>query len=129
MGVAVRLGHVRFGEAPGVGTILTSAFAAAIEEVEIITAFSPSYRVKTKDLTKPGPPNPLLQRLKPTVILRGPIGTQVIAPAGVASSEEWKRNIAVLGLITGLVYLAGVVSVFGFGARFGARRERRRSAS
>ena len=47
-----------------------------------------------------GPPNPLMQWLKPTVILTGPAGRTVIAPYGQAGGGG---GVVALGVLLGIV--------------------------
>ena len=77
-----------------------------IEEIEVRSAFSPPQRINVKQaLQEPGPgsakgPAQLIAaRVKPTIILRGPlVKDQVVAPWGATDTESWKVNLGLLGL-------------------------------
>lgn len=58
-----------------------NAAAEFFDTVEIRTTMTPPIVLNVRTLEDPTP-NPILQQLKPAIILRGPMGTKVIAPYG-----------------------------------------------
>ena len=118
------------GRRPEMGALSTTAvrlLAALVDEVEIRSAFSPPTVVRTKDLAAPGPPNPYVRAVKPTIILRGPglDGPLVVAPGGEASPDEWRWNLVKVGIAVALVGAGTGAVAFGLGAAYGRRRSRR----
>lgn len=90
-----------------VGSLVSDALGSAVDTIEIRSAFSPPVIVKTSDLlgkTKPAQPatpgakveaaakTNYLKLVKPTVILTGGVGRQVIAPGGEVDPNQWKWN-------------------------------------
>lgn len=114
------------GAAPTLTEFASAALVSATEEIEIRTAFSPPYKVKTRDLVGGKPttePNPFVRAMKPTVILRGGIlGQQVIAPGGVPTESEWKRNALMLAGTVGLLVAGTAGVVFAIGYSLGRKR-------
>ncbi len=86
------------------------ALASLYESIEVRTSFSPPVRARTQDLFKPGEPNSRppwwLKVLKPTFVVRGAIGEQVIAPGGVAGDGTIPM-LLVIGSLVGLGFLLG----------------------
>lgn len=110
-----------------------NAFAQFFDTVEIRTKVTPPLVLSIRSILEPGPPNPTMNRLKPTMIFRGPVGTKVIAPYGeVPSAEEgrenaWRISAGIVGSIMGvgvLGFLAGTVR-----QKVKARRKARRAGS
>ncbi len=84
--------------------------ASSYDSVTIWTEFSPPTKLNISELLKPGPPHPLLLALKPTIVLEGPAGRQVVAPYGTAAMDGgWKGPVAVVGALFG-VFLLGRLS-------------------
>lgn len=83
--------------------------AAAYDEVEFRSAATPPIILRTNELLQEGPPNPFIQWLKPTVVLRGKAGTNVIAPMGPAQGS-WLPPLLGIGALVGLGYLLGRTS-------------------
>lgn len=70
------------------GTINPAGFLAGVyDTVEFRTMLSPPIKFNTRDLlAQGGAPNPFVGFLKPTVILSGPNGQNIIAPVGAAGT-------------------------------------------
>lgn len=84
--------------------------ARTFDTVTIWTEFSPPTKLNISELLKPGPPHPFLLALKPTVVLEGPAGKQVIAPYGMAATDgAWRTPLALAGALFG-VFLLGRLS-------------------
>lgn len=109
--------------------IISGSLPSLIESVEVRSAFSPPIVLNIKDILKEGPPNPVVKRVKPTIIIKGGIEQQVIAPAGVVGPDEWKRNLLILTGATAGVTALGVMAVFSVGAFSGRRKERKKQPS
>lgn len=76
--------------------------ALAFNEVEIRTSLTPSLVFPIAPSGQPGNPamQELVHQLQPTVVFRGPAGTQTIAPYGAAQgAESWLPVIAIGGAI------------------------------
>ena len=103
-----------------VSSYVTQALLASVETIEIRSRFGPPTVLRVVDLIaqKPGPPNPLLAYAKPTVILRGSIGEQVIAPYGRVGVDDWKFPTAVVVTVLGV----GLFALLGAAYRLGGRR-------
>ncbi len=86
------------------------AIASLYDSIEFRSAFSPPVVLSTKDLFTPKAPGSAppwwLSWLKPTVIVRGAVGEQVIAPAGVAGNGTVPLLLAV-GSIVALGFVLG----------------------
>lgn len=63
------------------------AFAQFFNTAEFRTRFSKTIAIDIANLEDPTP-NPVLNFLKPAIILRGPVGTATIAPYGEVPSEN-----------------------------------------
>lgn len=101
--------------------LLTDAFTSGVTTIEIRSRFSPPQVLDTKQLTRPGPPNPILVAMKPTIILNGPLGQQVIAPYGVAGVDEWKLPSVALATVVGVGALVVGKWLYRLGQRSGRR--------
>lgn len=109
---------------PSSRSVVSVLLSHSVETIEVRTRFSPPLILNVADLVqgKGGPPGPATKFLKPTVILSGgAIGTQVIAPGGQASPDEWQLWSIVMG---GLA-LVGFVTVVGAAFKIGERRGKR----
>lgn len=106
--------------------VISSALPNLIESIEVRSAFSPPVTLTIKDVLKAGPPNPVVKRVKPTIIIKGGIGQQVIAPGGVVGPDEWKRNVAIVGAGVAVAAVAGTMFLFSVGAFAGRRQQRKK---
>jgi hypothetical protein len=96
-----------------------SALAQVYSRAEFRTSVTPTIDldVASLDADTQSEPNTLLQLLRPTLVLSGPAGTKVIAPAGEAGHS---------GGLTGLLLIAGALAVpFFIGVGVGRRSRRR----
>lgn len=103
-----------------IGSYVTQALASSVETITIQSRVGPSVTLRVADLVsqKPGPTNPVLAFVKPTIILRGPaIGEQVIAPGGRAGPEDWKLPTALVLSVLGLGLFTLVVGAYRLGQR------------
>lgn len=109
-----------------------NAAAEFFDTIEIRTKATPPITFNVRTLEDPTP-NPILQQLKPAIILRGPLGTKVIAPYGEVPGEDegidnaWKLlavGIGALGAIGVVGFLAGAAR-----QKIKARRKARREAA
>lgn len=102
------------------------AFAQFFNTVEIRTRVSPPIILDISRLDDPTP-NPLLDQIKPAIILRGPAGTKVIAPYGeVPSGNEGLDNAwKIGGLIVGGIAVVGIVGFLGGTLRQKVKARRR----
>lgn len=105
-------------------SVVTGLLAKSVDTVEIRSRFSPPIILRIKDLLsqQEGPPHPAVRLLKPTIILKGDGigGTQIIAPAGQATRDEWQW----WALATGALTVVGAVTVLGMVFRLGKRSGR-----
>lgn len=94
--VAIALPHLSDGQ----NLTPFKALAQFFDTVELRTALTPPVKLNLATLGEPGgEPSPLGPLLRPTVVLTGPAGTQVIAPHGAAGTNG------------GMVLAAGAVGV------------------
>lgn len=103
----------------------SNPLAVAISRVEVRSAYSPPVSYSVDDLwsggssagagSGSGAGGWLAARIKPTLVIEGPLVNKVIAPYGVADPTEWKANA------TGLAFLAGgaVLGLFTLGVLTG----------
>ena len=106
--------------AANAASMVTGLLGQSVETIEIRSRFSPPVVLRVKDLLsqQEGPPHPAMSILKPTVILRGgALGTQVIAPGGQASVDEWKW----WSVLTATLAVVGAVTVLGVAFKAGRR--------
>lgn len=100
-----------------------SALAQIYSHAEFRTSVTPTIDIDVASLddgSGDGSPSILLELLRPTLVLSGPAGTRVIAPAGEASHS---------GGLTGVLLLAGAIGVpflIGVGVGKRSRRQGRR---
>lgn len=85
-----------------------TAVAQFFDEVEIRTKVTPPIKLNIRNLDAPGT-NPILDKLKPAFILRGPIGTKVVAPYGeLPTAEEGIANAEkLIGVGVGTILFVG----------------------
>jgi len=84
--------------------------AGAYDEVEFRSSATPTLRLRTADMLS-GPPNPFINWLRPTVVLRGKLtGETVIAPAGVSKGGSILPAAGVAFLLLGAGYALGRAS-------------------
>lgn len=76
-------------------------------QVEFRSAITPSAAFTVQDLTSDGPPNPIVEWLRPTLVFSVPQGRTVIAPYGEAPDNGLSGAIGTLALIFGAGFLAG----------------------
>jgi len=88
--------------ASGLGTALLEQY----DTVEIRTEATPPLSVNLRDATASGPPSPISQWLKPTIILTGKAGRQVIAPYG-PSEGSFGGPFLLLFSIIGVGFVLG----------------------
>lgn len=85
------------------GTINPAGLLATVyDEVEIRSSLWPTQTIRVNELLKSGNPNPFLQWVKPTVVLRGKGQETIIAPYGASPGGS---VIPVVGAVVGLVGL------------------------
>ncbi len=81
--------------------------AGAYDTIEIRSNVSPPIIIDTRELLKDGGPNPLMNTIKPTIVLSGASGRNLIAPYGVADSGGWIVPLFVAGFLLGVGVLVG----------------------
>jgi hypothetical protein len=74
------------------------------------TEYTPQFSVDITDALAPGPPNPLLELMKPTIVLQGPAGQKVIAPYGVATVSAGLEGPFILGVLGFGIFMLGRLS-------------------
>lgn len=91
------------------GTINPAGFlAAAFDEVEFRSSATPTITLRTRDMLKEGgAPNPFIQWLRPTVVLRGRSGETVIAPVGASKGGSILPGLGVVLVLVGVGYALG----------------------
>lgn len=82
-----------------------AAAAQLYDTVEIRTNATPPITINVRDLGGATGPNPIAQKLQPTITLTGPLGQKVLAPYGPAS--------ATLGTVVGIGGTFGVAAALG----------------
>lgn len=104
-------------------SVVSALLARSVDTIEIRTRFSPPVILKVADLvTGEGEPGVATQLLKPTVVLSGgSLGTQIIAPAGEASRDEWQWWSFAVGTLAVVGTFTVLVTVFKLGERRGRR--------
>jgi len=96
------------GPALDAGTQLAlAALAGFYNTLEFRSALTPPMEFDVADLSSDTPPNPIVQWLRPTLTLRGPAGTKVIAPYGEAPPAGGLGGFGVVGAVFGAGLLAG----------------------
>lgn len=108
--------HVRrFAAGPDLVGALTGGLTSLYNTVEIRTSVTPPAVIDLAALAQnSGPPSPITKFLRPTIILSGNAGRQVIAPYGEAEGG-WGPSLTALGVVVGI----------GFGLGWYARGRRR----
>lgn len=109
----------RFGAGPDLVSVLTGVATAASQK-NILAGLASVYdRLEIRTSVTPpavidlyaaahdqSPPSPITQFLKPTIILSGRGGTEVLAPYGEAEGG-WGPSVAALGIVVGLGFALG----------------------
>ena len=81
---------------------LLAGLAAVYDTIEIRTSVTPPAVIDLYAAAHDtSPPSPVTQFLKPTLVLSGRGGTEVLAPYGVAEGG-WGPSIATLGVVIGI---------------------------
>lgn len=99
----------------GVGTAasqknLLAGLAAVYDRLEIRTTLTPPAVIDLYAAAHDqSPPSPVTQFLKPTIILHGHAGTEVLAPYGEAEGS-WVGPIGFFGLLLGIGFVLGRAS-------------------
>ncbi len=84
-----------------------SLLALVYDEIEFRSSATPPIIINTKELLTPSTqPNPFLQWLKPTVVLRGSGQQTVIAPLGEAQGS-WAVPLGGVAALVGLGFALG----------------------
>lgn len=91
------------------GTINPAGILAGVyDEVEFRSALTPTIRLRTQTLLdERRAPNPFVQFLKPTVVLKGKGEQTFIAPVGAHEGGGWLPSIVIAGTLIGLGFLIG----------------------
>ncbi len=84
--------------AAGLAGGLSNAFISQYDTATFASSATPAVTVNLRDALADGPPNPYAQWLKPTLVLSGPAGRQVIAPYGPSSGSVGGPLLLVLGI-------------------------------
>lgn len=86
---------------------LLAGLASIYDTIEIRTSVTPPAVIDLYEIAHDnGPPSPITQFLKPTLILSGRAGTQVIAPYGEAAGG-WGPSIGALLTVVGIGFGLG----------------------
>lgn len=99
----------------GIGTAasqknILAGLARIYDRLEIRTSVTPPAVIDLYAAAyDQSPPSPLTQFLKPTLILSGAAGTEVLAPYGEAEGS-WGPTIGFVGLLVGIGFLLGRVT-------------------
>lgn len=103
-------------------SVVSASLPVMFERVQIQSNFSPPTTFATRDLVSSSEPSPVVKLLQPTITLSGgSLGTQILAPAGQASPDAWKWNLAkLLGSYVAIFALSSYTS-YRFGKRAGRR--------
>jgi hypothetical protein len=83
----------------GIAAGLGSAILDQYDTVTLVSDATPPLSVNLRDATASGPPSPIAQLLRPTVILTGRAGRKVIAPYGESTGSHGGPFLLVLGLV------------------------------
>ncbi len=89
------------------GTInVAGLLAVTYDTVEFRSALTPNITINTRDLLdESSPPNPALQWLRPTVVLRGGGQDTIIAPYGASNGGGWLPGLLGAGALVGLGFV------------------------
>lgn len=94
------------GTAAGSGNIL-AGLASVYNTLEIRTSVTPPAVVDLQSVANSsGPPNPIVEFLKPTIILTGSGGQEIIAPYG-QSPDGTAGTIGIVAFMLGMGFAAG----------------------
>jgi len=99
----------------GIGTgidqkSMLAALASVYDRIEIRTSATPPAVIDLYAAAHDqSPPSPVTQFLKPTIILHGRAGTEVLAPYGEAEGS-WGPTFGFIGLLVGLGFVLGRVT-------------------
>lgn len=87
------------------------ALSKLYDKAEFRTSVTPSIAIDVASLdTDGGGPSPWMGLLRPTLVLSGPEGTKIIAPAGEASEHGGITGVLLLGALFGIPFLLGRAS-------------------
>lgn len=85
--------------------------SGAFRTIEIRTSVTPPFTFNVSDLSDQVPSGPIPRLLKPTIVLRGPAGSNTIAAFGEASPAiGWVVFLGIVGALVGIGYLIGKAS-------------------
>lgn len=109
----------------GAGQLLQGQVpSAAIDSVSFWTEYSPRITYTGKQLDekyRDTTPNPYLQRMKPTVVIKSAFGDKTFAPYGVADENIWQANVAQAVLLAGSVSLLAGTLIWVWGRSVGRK--------
>lgn len=92
--------------AAGSGSVL-QGLASVYDTLEVRTSVTPPAVVNLHAAaTDSGPPNPIVEFLKPTIVLSGPSGQETIAPYGIAP-DGTAGTIGVVAFLMGMGFALG----------------------
>lgn len=90
------------------GTLNPAGLLSGVfDTIEIRNSATPTITMNTAELLKEGPPNPVNQWLRPTIILRGKGGETIIAPYGVSKGGSILPLLALVGGVFAAGWLVG----------------------
>lgn len=100
--------HVRrFAAGQDFLTTLTGGLTSLYSTLEMRTSVTPPAFIDLAALARDqSPPSPITQFLRPTIILSGPAGRQVIAPYGEADGG-WGPALSALAVVVGIGFGLG----------------------
>jgi hypothetical protein len=99
--------RIRYGQPNSITQALTGGLTALYNTLEIRTSVTPPAIIDLAALAQDrSPPSPITQFLKPTIILSGGAGRQVIAPYGEADGG-WGPSLTALAVVVGLGFGLG----------------------
>lgn len=89
---------------------ILAGLAAVYDRLEIRTAVTPPAVIDLHAAAyDQSPPSPVAQFLRPTIILHGNAGTEVLAPYGEAEGS-WGPALGFVGLLVGIGFVLGRAS-------------------
>jgi hypothetical protein len=101
----VRVRHL--GQTNPITAALTGGLTSLYNTIEIRTSVTPPAFIDLAALAHDtGPPSPITQFLRPTLILSGAAGRQVIAPYGEAEGG-WGPSLSALAVVVGIGFGLG----------------------
>lgn len=87
------------------------ALSKLYDRAEFRTSVTPTTIIDVASLdSSGGGPSPWMKLLRPTLILSGPEGRKVIAPAGEASEHGGVTGLLLVGALLGIPFLLGRAS-------------------